>query len=128
MRALRLAAHVLVIAFGWCLYLVSWALVTSRLWDDRGLLLLIVGAMVLMPALAIAWILHNVAIYRRLGPRREVTPAVVAYETDFYGRHVVADWEGMRRCAFVVIECDEGVKSYRPEAPDLGAPVNASGA
>ena len=132
--------HVLAIVAGWGLFAWSWWLVSGQPNATDDLRNLIVGAVIVMPTLTIAWVLHNVGIHRRKGPRRAVAPVPLRYDTDFNGRRIVADWPALQRARTVVIERGDGVKRFvcapdaaprrraarpAPVAPDQGAPAPA---
>jgi hypothetical protein len=109
----RAVLHLLLIVAGWALFFWSWATVVGRPWEYRDLWLLIVVALVGVPAITGAWVLHNVALYKRLGPRRSVRQVRERYKVDFKGRRIVADWEMLRARAFVTIENVGRFKRYR---------------
>ena len=106
----------------------AWLIVARRPWDDRDLWTLIVAAAVVMPCVTVAWIAHNVAIFRRLGPRRAVPPVNVEYANDFYGRRIDADWASLLGCSHVTIDVDAGLKRYRATPMQPPAPIGIGAA
>lgn len=96
--------------FGWMWWLV---ILQSRKADDFWWLLLV--AFVVMPAMTVAWVVHNKGIYKRLGPRRSVRDVTEAYAEDFHGREVCADWSALREARFVQIDFTDSLKTYRPK-------------
>ena len=113
------ALHALLVAGGWVGFFWAWKLVTSNAPELGQLQLLIVGAGVVVPVLTVSWILHNVGIHRRKGPRRSVPRVDTRYTVDFNGRRIVADWQDLRRARHVEVEVDDDVKRYHGVAVDL---------
>lgn len=127
----QVLGHFLAILAGWVIFAWSWWLVSAQPLATHELRNLIVGATIIMPALTAAWVLHNVGIYRRKGPRRAAAPVPLRYDVDFNGRRIVADWPTLQRARTVVIERGEGVKRFvcepeKPAAPRRAAPRRAS--
>lgn len=104
--------HALVLVAGWGLFAGSWWLVLQRPRDTAGLSQLVIGAVIVMPAITLAWIAHNIGIHRRKGPRRGVAPVPLRYDVDFNGRRIEADWPALQNARTVVIERGDGVKRY----------------
>jgi hypothetical protein len=104
--------HALVIVAGWVIFVGAWWLVLGQPRDTGTLRSLLVGAVLVAPALTIAWVLHNVGIHRRKGPRRAVAAVPLRYEVDFNGRRIEADWPALQRARTVVIERGDGVKRF----------------
>ncbi len=120
--------HTLALIAGWGIFAWSWWLVSDQPRTTDDLRNLIVGAAIIMPTLTVAWILHNVGIHRRKGPRRAVAPVPLRYDIDFNGRRIVADWPTLQRARTVVIERSDGIKRFacEPEAePAAPAPRQA---
>jgi len=111
--------HALMIVAGWAIFVGAWWLVLGQPHDTGTLRNLLVGALVVAPTLTVAWVLHNVGIHRRKGPRRAVAAVPMRYEVDFNGRRIEADWPVLQRARTVVIERGDGVKRFvgKPEAP-----------
>ena len=106
--------HTAFIVLGWVAFAGSWIIVLSRPIQTGNLWWLMGAASVLIPALTLAWIMHNVGINRRKGPRRagRVTPLV--YDLDFHGHRIVADWDLLRTAQCIEIGLnDAGEKWYR---------------
>lgn len=112
-RALR---HAVVVALGWLLFGWLWWLVMQQGWDSQRLWWLVLGSLLVVPAITIIWILHNRAIYRRLGPRRGLRDVSERYDEDFNGRRIDADWSSLRTAACVHIDTEGGRKRYRAES------------
>jgi hypothetical protein len=86
-----------------------------------GLQRLVLGAVVLFPAVTLAWIVHNRNIYRRLGPRRGLRVVPVHYPTDFNGRTIDADWPALQQAQEVVIDIDADGQRKRYSAVPAAA-------
>ena len=64
------------------------------------------------------WVRHNLAIYRRKGPRRSVPGAAWPYLTDRRGRMLRMDRAEVRAAREVVVEIGpDGDKHYRAVRP-----------
>lgn len=109
---LRKLAHLLLVVLGWVGFVWMWTLVASRPWDSRGLVWLIVGALIVMPLLTGAWVWHNRALARRKGERRSVAAVDMSYAQDWHGRRVHADWAALRASRLVLIQVEGEDKRY----------------
>lgn len=124
----RALLHGLVLAAGWALFAAGWVVVTRRPNEVTTLWMLMVAAVLLLPVVTLGWVLHNVGIYKRLGPRRAVRTVAPRYERDFNGRPVRADWKALSGAGYVQIDIDaDGAKCYQlPTAPRVeGLPREA---
>lgn len=110
--AWRALLHAVGIVLGWALFVWFWVLVASRPWASRDLWLLITGSLILLPLLTGVWVAHNVALFRRLGPRRSVPLVQASFERDALGRPLVADWPALRDAPEVVVEVVGSRKHY----------------
>ena len=119
---LQRLVHVVAVSCGWVLFVWGWHEVLGRPWDMRPLWWLILGSLVLLPLLTGAWILHNVGIHRRKGPRTGVRRVDERYRADWNGREVHADWAELAHARLVVIEVEGERKRYR----NAGSPRPAS--
>lgn len=61
-----------------------------------------------------AWILYNVRIARRKGPRQGRTAPDFDYRTDWARRPVVADWPAVRTAATIVVTPTTEHKVFAP--------------
>lgn len=109
----RAAAHVVLVVLGWAGFVWLWSLVLARPWESADLRGLVVGTLVVAPALTVAWIVHNVGIYRRRGPRRSVPPVTMHYQRDFHDRAIDADFGALQAQPFVVVSIAGTRKCYR---------------
>ena len=85
-----------------------------------------VGLVVILAAVSVsitlAWILHNLRIFRRKGTRQGLPPQDVEYPADWMHRPVDADWPAVRTAPVVLIFATSGCKVFLP-----GASVESSG-
>jgi hypothetical protein len=72
-------------------------------------------ATLFFPLVTVSWVLHNLGIYRRLGPRRSVNTVLYAAQ-DIHGRPVAADWAVLQAARDVVVDCSGAVKQFRARA------------
>ncbi|MCI1193103.1 hypothetical protein MOJ79_14765 [Calidifontimicrobium sp. SYSU G02091] len=109
---LHAVGHVVLVVLGWAGFVWLWSLVLVRPWESADLRGLIVGTLVVAPTLTVAWIVHNVGIYRRRGPRRSVPAVTWRYERDYNEREIVADFVALRDARAVVIDVDGRCKRF----------------
>jgi len=105
--------HLAALLVGWGLFFWGWHDVLGQHWDTTALIWLIVGSLVLLPVMTIAWVLHNVGIHRRKGPRTGVRKVDEAYRHDWNGREIAADFAALARANVVVIDVEGKRKVYR---------------
>lgn len=117
--------HVLAVTLGWVLFFWSWWLVLGQPRDTQDLRNLIIGAAIIAPTLTLAWVLHNLGIHRRKGPRRASAVVPLVYASDFNGRRIQADWVALQQARSVVIECVQDEKRYLALTPWSAAPAAA---
>lgn len=111
--------HLLMLVTGWTLFLLGWWRVSTRPWDSEDLRLLFLGSMLVFPVMTVAWVLHNVGIHRRKGPRKAVPPVKQVYEADFLGRDVQADWPALQQAREVTILVEGDTKRFLAGPPPL---------
>jgi hypothetical protein len=105
---LRRLWHALLVIAGWLLFAWSWQRVTAGRPELGELRWLMLGAVAVVPVITIGWVVHNVGIHRRKGPRRAVPEVEMAYAADFNGRRIEADWSRLvdARHIDIVIHAD----------------------
>ncbi len=106
-------AHFAALALGWALFVWGWVDVLSQSWDIELLSWLIVGSVVALPTVTTAWVLHNVGIHRRKGPRTKLRPVDESYRHDWNGREIAADLPALAHAPIVVIDVHGDRKVYR---------------
>lgn len=82
--------------------------------DLENIGILVLGTLLVVPIVTVSWIIHNVMIYNRLGPRKGVRSIPLSYEIDYHNRRVEADWSSLRCESSVTISIDEKRKLYLP--------------
>lgn len=117
----RRLLQLLLIAGGWWLFVWSWLRVTADGPEIGELRVLLLAAVLVVPLLTVTWVVHNVGIYRRKGPRRAVTPVATHYTRDFNGRHIDADWTALVRARRVDIVVAGAHKRFVAVSPPTGA-------
>ncbi len=117
--------HVLAVLAGWAIFFWGWHKVLGQPLDNPTLRWLIIGSVVVLPTFTIAWVLHNVGIHRRKGPRRGSAAITHTYAVDWKGRPVRADWAALGSAQLVVIYVEGENKVYlmsgAPSVPRLAA-------
>lgn len=94
-----------------------WFRVAARPWDSGDLVVLIAGSLFALPTVTLLWVVHNIALHRRKGPRSHSVLLPADYAKDWNGREVKADWSALRTARIVVIEVVDGDKHYRAAGP-----------
>lgn len=110
--------HIVAVVAGWALFLWGWHEVLGQPWDTHALQWLIVGSLVVLPAVSAAWILHNLGIHRRKGPRTGVRKVDESYLHDWNGRSIHADFATLRNARIVVIDLHGQCKVYEATPGD----------
>lgn len=108
--------HLAVMVLPWLLMAVLWVRVLRA--GPAALVLpsgLIAVCAVVTVALTAAWIAHNLAIYREKGPRTGLPAVELAYDHDWTGRRVLADWDAVRAARVVVVAAGEADKRFLPQ-------------
>ena len=105
--------HLAALVAGWGLFFWGWYDVLGQHWETEYLTWLVTGSLVILPTLTIAWVLHNVGIHRRKGPRTGSRKIDEAYRFDWNGREISADFTALARANVVVIDVEGKRKVYR---------------
>jgi hypothetical protein len=107
------------IVFGWAwIHVGGHTSLPTALW---GIAAVAVIAVVTL-SVTVWWVVHNLRIHRRKGPRRSVPIAMPDYRSDFLGRSLDADWGLLRRSSVVVVRIDDQGKRFLAgvESPGWG--------
>lgn len=108
--------HAVVAGLGWLGFVWLWwdvVVETSGAEVLRAVLLVVVLLLVVVPV-NLGWVAHNVAIFRRKGPRTGLPSVSLDYEQDWTGRRVVADDAAVRDARLVEVDVVDEVKTLRP--------------
>ncbi len=108
--------HVLLVLLGWIVYFGFWWKVLRGPTDLGPLFVVIPIIVIVVPAVTLFWILHNLHLYRARNARRTSLQASTRYDTDWEGRRIEADWEWVRGAAEIDIRSEGDVKRYGPPA------------
>lgn len=119
------ALHVLGLLGGWALFVYWWYLVAVDDWSRTDVALIIFVTLVVSPAVTAGWVLHNLGIFRRKGPRMGQPKVAVDYARDWNGRVVEADWAALAEAPVVAVTVDGAIKRYTAET--AVAPAQARG-
>jgi hypothetical protein len=113
----RQALHILLAGAGWVLFFYWWSIVLGRVSprEIRFTALFIGISLVVVVAATVIWVLHNVAIFRRRGPRTKVRPVDLEVRVDHLGRslRMETDADALRGARLVRVLVDGGRKVYR---------------
>lgn len=105
--------HLAALAVGWGLFFWGWHDVLGQHWNTTALVWLIAASLVLLPVVTVGWVLHNVKIHRRKGPRTGVRKVDETYRHDWNGREIAADFAALARASVVVVDVEGKRKVYR---------------
>ncbi len=113
----RQALHVLLAVAGWVLFFYWWSIVLRDV-DPRQVrfTVLFVGiALVVVVAATVAWVVHNLSIFKRRGARTHVRPVAEDVTEDTLGRPLQFDLDrdAIRAAPMVRVVLDGGRKVYR---------------
>ncbi len=113
----REALHVLIAAATWFLFIYWWGIVLPQVRRDEAVsaALFIALSSLATALLTAAWVRYNLGIYRRKGPRLQLTPAAPPRDADALGRKIVRPDDGTL-CAsrIVVVAVDGDRKTIAP--------------
>ncbi len=115
--SVREALHVLIAAATWLLFLYWWGIVLPQVRRDEAVsaALFIAVSSLATVLLTAAWIRYNLRLYRRKGPRLQLTPAAPPRDADRLGRKIVRpDGGTLRASRVVVVGFDGDVKTFEP--------------
>ena len=109
--------HLLALLAGWALFFYWWYEVAVQDWNRTQVALIIVVTLLVAPTLTAAWVLHNLSLFRRKGPRLGVRKVPLEYPRDWNGREIVADWAALGAADLVEVTVQDGRKFYRAADP-----------
>lgn len=110
--------HLLAILAGWALFFYWWYEVAVQDWNRTQVALIIFVTLVVAPVITVAWVLHNLSIFRRKGPRLGVPEVALEYQRDWNGREIVADWATLGAAGRIEVTVQGDRKLYTPVDPD----------
>lgn len=118
----RRILHAVVLAGGWALFFYWWYVVAVQDWNRTTVALIIFVTLVVAPAVTVGWVMHNLALFRRKGPRLQGPPVQIAYQQDWNGRTIVADWRRLGEARHVAVAIDGDRKTYSAMEPASAEP------
>ena len=117
----RQALHILLAGAGWVLFIYWWSIVLARVTprEIRFTALFIGISLVVVVAATVIWVMHNVAIFRRRGPRTKVRPVDQQVRVDHLGRslRLETDADALRAARLVRVLVDGERKIYLSSDP-----------
>lgn len=114
---LRRIVHLLALLAGWALFFYWWYEVAVQDWNRTQVALIIFVTLLVAPAITVGWVLHNLNLFRRKGPRLGVRKVPLEYPCDWNGREIVADWAALRDADLVEVTVQDGRKFYSAVDP-----------
>lgn len=96
---------------GWLWWRVAQTATPGQL--TLAVVLVLAVAAISLP-LNFAWVVHNVRIFRRRGPRTGLTAPQGEYHVDWAQRPVTADWPAIRASAVVIVSPTAERKVFAP--------------
>lgn len=118
----RRILHAALLAAGWLLFLYWWYEVAVQDWNRTAIALIILVTLIVAPAVTVGWVLHNLSLFRRMGPRLRSPEVSTEYARDWNGRAIVADWRRLEGEAHVVVTVEDGRKLYTPRDAAAAGP------
>lgn len=114
---LHVVRHVILVVAGWCTFGGFWWLVLlQEPYPLSDIIWLLVGTLVVLPAITLYWVMHNRGIYARKGPRRQVQVIETAYAQDWAGRPVRAEFGSIRQARIITISSTADEKRFLAES------------
>ena len=113
LRGTQTLIHGIVLLLGWAGFFALWWRIALRPWTDSFLPVLLTTLLIALPAVTLLWVVHNIDLHRRKGPRTRVLARSGDSPPDTIGSGAMADWAALRNAQIVVIEEVGGVKQYR---------------
>lgn len=107
--------HLVGVLAGWGVFGYWWYLVAIGDWDQTDVALIIFVTLIVSPTLTVGWVLHNLGIFRRKGPRMDQPKVDLEYAQDWNGRTVQADWARLRDAPVIAVTVDGPHKRYRDD-------------
>ncbi len=115
--SVREVLHLLVAAATWILFFYWWGIVLPQVRRDDAVVAVLFIALTSLATAVVtgAWIRYNIGIYRRKGPRLQLTPPAAGRDTDALGRTIVGPDDGsLRASRIVVVAVDGDRKTIEP--------------
>ncbi len=114
--SIRGLVQLVLVVIGWCLFLWAWISVMrfTALETVVATIVLLAALAVVIEAINLLWIWHNVNIFKKKGPRKSVPQVRYESQRDFLGRRQVADWQKLPGEALIIVSFDDKRKIFTP--------------
>ncbi len=114
--SIRALVQLVLVGIGWCLFLWAWVSVMrfTALETVVATIVLLAALAVVIEAINLLWIWHNVNIFKKKGPRKSVPQVRYESQWDFLGRQQAADWQKLRGEALIIVGFDDKRKIFTP--------------
>lgn len=107
--------HALIAISGWALFVYWWGRVLPQIIKrDAVIALVFIGVTVFITVtITLLWVRYNIGIFRRKGPRKNLTLVTENRDTDFLGRKIEQPGPASLKTAHLVVVSVEGeAKKY----------------
>ena len=114
--SVHLLVQIIVAIIGWAVFIYLWYLTLAhKVIGFRPYLELAAIVLTAVAVVAVTqwWVWHNLQIWRRKGPRKQVTVADYDFSQDWLGRSVDADWQSLKNNDLITVTAEDGAKIYR---------------
>jgi hypothetical protein len=114
--SIRALVQLVLVVIGWCLFLWAWVSVMrfTALETVVATIVLLAALAVVIEAINLLWIRHNINIFKKKGPRKSVPQVRYESQRDFLGRRQVADWQNLRGEALIIVGFNDERKIFTP--------------
>jgi len=108
--------HYLLVLPLWAAFLWAWWLILFH-WPRTELIAsfrLVAFVSSVCGILITLWVRHNIAIFKRKGPRQHARQITMTFTSDALGRPLVLARPGVLLDSYVIADVEDGKKVYRP--------------
>jgi hypothetical protein len=113
---LIILGHGLAVVAGWVIFFYWWYLVAVRTWAETEVASIIFVTFIVAPAITLAWVVYNLGLFKRKGPRLGVPRVAMDYGRDWNQRVVVADWQALGEAGVIELTVAGDRKLYAAES------------
>ena len=114
--SIRALVQLVLVVIGWFLFLWAWVSVMRYTAPETVAVttILLAAFAVVVEAINLLWIRHNMKIYKKKGPRENVPQVRYEFRRDFSDRRLAADWQSLQGEALIIVSFDDGQKTFTP--------------
>lgn len=107
----QVITHSILIIIAWALYFCLWKTVLQVAPErvEFGIILILFSFFIGLLA-TLYWVYHNVWLFRRKGPRKDVQHIEYSYDHDWNGHEVHAIWEKVKNLPMIHVHIDHEKK------------------